>query len=316
MANELRVPFPAVNTIYAVIRNRAGQVWYPTGETFEDWGTGSRNAEDYAIVLTEKTGGYYVGDFPTEIPSGDYIREFHNQLGSVPADTDFPIAAVDIAWTGIAEEVAAVAEVGATDICNLALIRCGVPEADLMTSFYDGSKHSNLCNKVYPEARRRASALWEWNEGTKYADLGAALSGDSLPEMADWDYAFNLPSDCLGFIAQVDQDAHNEKYEYELKDGKLLTNELTNSDGDSAYIHYINEEKTVTVFKVWFRYVVALCVAIDLSVSLAGKDRLNLKESLQAELYEFVLPICKSLNQSEKYHDDEGSYSWLDARIS
>jgi hypothetical protein len=63
MSNEIHINCASGNTIYAVIRNTAGQVWNPLADTFEDWGTNGHNADDYDLALTDKGGSRYVASF-------------------------------------------------------------------------------------------------------------------------------------------------------------------------------------------------------------------------------------------------------------
>jgi uncharacterized phiE125 gp8 family phage protein len=111
MANEIRQDFPAGYTLYAIIRNIAGEVWYPTGEAFEAWGTGGRTAADYDIALTYKAVGKYIGDFDTNVDAGKYDVQVFRQVAGAPADTDPQIGTAQIPWTGSA--AVGVGEVGA-----------------------------------------------------------------------------------------------------------------------------------------------------------------------------------------------------------
>lgn len=111
MSDEIRQFYTAGNTLYAIIRNTAGQVWYPTGEVFEDWGTGGRAATDYDIPLTYTGVQEYIGDFDTNIDAGRYDVQVMRRVGGAPADTD-PFAGVtQITWSGSA--AVGVGEVGA-----------------------------------------------------------------------------------------------------------------------------------------------------------------------------------------------------------
>lgn len=40
MANEIHVNYASGNTLYTVVRNAVGDVWYVSGQVFETWGTG------------------------------------------------------------------------------------------------------------------------------------------------------------------------------------------------------------------------------------------------------------------------------------
>ena len=107
MANEIYANYSSGNTLYAVIRNRAGDVWYILGQVFEAWGTSGRDADDYDIALTDKDGARYVGDFPAAITSaGRYGVQVFLQAGANPADSDELLASREIVWSGKAEVTA------------------------------------------------------------------------------------------------------------------------------------------------------------------------------------------------------------------
>jgi hypothetical protein len=100
MANEIHANYASGNTLYAVIRNNGGDVWYVTGQIFEVWGTGDRTADDYDISLTNKGGSRYVGDFDNNIPAGRYSVQVFLQAGANPADGDTLVGSNEILWSG------------------------------------------------------------------------------------------------------------------------------------------------------------------------------------------------------------------------
>jgi hypothetical protein len=100
MANEIHVNYASGNTLYAVVRNAAGDVWYVAGQLFEAWGTSGRTANDYNIALTDKSGSQYVGSFDTNIAAGRYSIQVFLQAGANPADGDTFITGEEIVWSG------------------------------------------------------------------------------------------------------------------------------------------------------------------------------------------------------------------------
>lgn len=100
MANEIQVNYASGNTLYAVVRNGAADVWYIAGKVFEAWGTGSRTANDYDVGLTDKSGSRYVGSFDANIPAGRYCVQVFLQAGANPADGDTFVAGEEIVWSG------------------------------------------------------------------------------------------------------------------------------------------------------------------------------------------------------------------------
>ena len=100
MANEIHGNYATGNTLYAVVRNSVGDVWYVAGQSFEVWGTGSRTADDYDISLTDKGGSKYVGDFDSNISRGRYSVQTFLQAGANPADGDTLLSSDEIVWSG------------------------------------------------------------------------------------------------------------------------------------------------------------------------------------------------------------------------
>jgi hypothetical protein len=100
MANEIHADYASGNTLYAVVRNAAADVWYVAGQVFEAWGTGGRTADDYDISLTDKSGSRYVGSFDDNVPAGRYTVQVFRQAGANPANGDVLVASNEIVWSG------------------------------------------------------------------------------------------------------------------------------------------------------------------------------------------------------------------------
>jgi len=103
MANEIQADYAPSSTLYAVIRDRAGQVWCAAQQAFESWGANGHAADDYDIPLADKNGRRYVGDFDADVPAGSYCLQVFLQAGAGPADTDTLVSSRDIVWTGAGE---------------------------------------------------------------------------------------------------------------------------------------------------------------------------------------------------------------------
>lgn len=103
MAHEIQADCVSGSVLYAVIRNPAGQVWHPAGQTFEDWGMEGHVIDDYDITLTDKSGSRYVGSFDTDVPAGSYCIQVFRQIGANPADIDILVDSREILWTGTGE---------------------------------------------------------------------------------------------------------------------------------------------------------------------------------------------------------------------
>lgn len=107
MANEIHADYASGSVLYAVIRNRGGQVWCPATQVFESWGSGGHTADDYDITLTDKNGSRYVGSFDADVPPGSYSIQVFRQVGASPSDTDTLVCSREAIWTGTGELTAA-----------------------------------------------------------------------------------------------------------------------------------------------------------------------------------------------------------------
>ena len=100
MVNEIHVSLASGNTLYSIVRDKEGSVWYPDGQVFESWGTEGRDAEDYCLCLIDMSGSLYVGDFDNNVPPGRYIVQIFLQSGVDPADEDSVVENIEFLWSG------------------------------------------------------------------------------------------------------------------------------------------------------------------------------------------------------------------------
>ena len=171
--------------------------------------------------------------------------------------------------------------------------------------------------EIWPQVRKEVLCRAWWTSATKYADLGAEVD----VERANWKYAFNLPSDYLGKVMQLWQDYHSStKHKYistvdkEVVQGRLFTNTLTNSDGDSAYIKYVFDLDIVSKFDSLLTEAISNKWAAEMATRLradGGKRRAELLE----EYEKLVLDVADGIDASQTGDDDyKGAYSALDVR--
>jgi hypothetical protein len=109
MSNELHVNRFSALTVFACRFDSDGLVFLTDGSASEIWGTGARDASDYAVAMTEVgSSGHYVGDFDASgnIIAGIYPVAFYEQAGVSPADTDIPaVRDGEMDWDGTDGEV-------------------------------------------------------------------------------------------------------------------------------------------------------------------------------------------------------------------
>ena len=104
--NEIVHDDTTSSTLYTARFQLNGDVFLTNGATDEVWGTGGRDAGDYAVTVTEVgTSGHFVGNFDTSgnIAAGVYRVTVYKQDGGSPVDSDMSIARGEIYWDGTAE---------------------------------------------------------------------------------------------------------------------------------------------------------------------------------------------------------------------
>ena len=77
-----------------------------SGSASEPWGTGSRDADDYDVAMTEQgSSGHYTCQFDASgnIVAGIYRVCIYYQAGANPANSDIAIAQGEIYWDGTNE---------------------------------------------------------------------------------------------------------------------------------------------------------------------------------------------------------------------
>jgi len=318
MANDIWTVWATGATVYALIKNYDNEFWYPTGEVFETWGTGTRTSIDYAVPLTEVVAGLgdYSAEWPTGMSAGKYLTYIKLQAGDTPLITDLTIAGpAKKYWTGIytAEEP----ETNAVNICNRALAKLGGADDTItIETLGDGTRTSDLCDLLYTPSRKEVQIRGLWQEIMYYADLGdeSAFAG----EKADWLYAFDLPDECLHVTKQTNEQLHRMEYPFEVKQNVLFTNILSNTAGTSAYIEYIKNETDGNKFSEEQ----AVCIVTKLAAELAprivkGDWGFRRREEFLREFEELILPTARGTSQSQGYHNEaelESHYGWLGGR--
>ena len=308
MSSELRTSFTTGYNLYVLIWDFANnKIWYPAGEVFETWGTGSRSTSDYAITLSELASGigYYVGDWPSGMDAGNYDYVVKYRAGASPADSDETMSGpVKKYWSGVAVDVEE-PETNAVNICNRSLgILGGGEDTRVITALGDGTKTSDLCDLFYTPARKTVLTRLHPQECSYYADLGdeSSFSG----EKAEYKYVFDLPSGCLDVIRQIDEKYHKIEYDHKVKQSKLFTNALSNEDGDSAYIEYVKNETDGIVFSEETVRCISILLAADLAPRIiAGDWGWKRRVDLLEEFEKLTLPVAKGINRRQQYHENE-----------
>jgi len=128
------------------------------------------------------------------------------------------------------------------------------------------------------------------------------------PEVSGYMYAFDLPSDYLAMVRQKDEVIRvntriHREYQYKVIiniDGDgfiLLTNDLTNLGGDSAYIEYVIDQETYALFSAEFEEVIAQLLAAEIA-PVMGKNT-EFRQALLTEYQQLTIPEAKRAIQSQ-----------------
>lgn len=305
------------NNVYFILNDEDGDIAYSTTEVFEDYGTGSRTFNDYAISGTDSNANFYYADIPDWVAAGTYKYTGYKRVGAKPdRDADTIIKdSTPVIWTGTSEAETAVAELGAVDICNQALLYIGGAEGKtLLSSYLEDTPTAIKCRILYPQARNEVLVKVEPQCSLKFVDLGSTLSGSSLVGAGeDWDYQVALPSDCLIFLAQVSQENEKQKYACEVRQGNLLTNDYSNSDADGVFVKYLMKQTNAAKYPTMLVNAIAVLLAAKLTQVLDPKK----SRDFMALYLNEALPNAITENGVQIYDEnEEGEDSWLDARTA
>jgi len=209
-----------------------------------------------------------------------------------------------------------------TDLANLALGKIGgAGEANngnaFIASIADTDKVSSWCRFSLPRVRRKviielATAECPFRETIRFAGLGAAL--DTTPEIGGYGYAFNVPGDCLEVVSQFDETniaVRNHPTDYQTRtavkyqwetvanaegNGKiLLTNTLSNEDGDSAFIEYVIDITNVGAFSEGMIDAIAYLLASELCPVIGLGEEVSTR--MLGKYLEIAVPNAQKANQ-------------------
>lgn len=189
MAGEIQANYAAGKTLYALIRNRNGQIWDTGDSAFEAYVTASYAA--YAISLSQQgtASGFYVGSFPAAITAGVYSIVTKEQIGGAVAESDPTVAVGDLQWNGSATmPLADVATSGQVALFAPIRIARGnmvapfpfkmVSAADHITPFTSGVISGQISRDGGAFGALQSGAFTEIGKG--WYSLQALTSGDLL----------------------------------------------------------------------------------------------------------------------------------------
>lgn len=163
-----------------------------------------------------------------------------------------------------------------TDLLNDALSQFG---GAAITNISDGSINANHCLRLYPPLRDALLRLHHWN----FAMTWVQLAQDVTPPVAQWAYAYTLPSDCLKVVnyggsatavsslALIYPDSGIRVVtRYKIEGRKLVSNDGT------VYIQYLRRITNVDEWDPLFYQAVAAWLASKLCSAIAKDGKLSM----------------------------------------
>lgn len=181
-------------------------------------------------------------------------------------------------------------------ICNSALIKVG---ADLIIALTDDNKRAKICNHQYPIIRDEVLSAHPWNFAIERVEIAELLPAPTFGEYENW---FELPSDCLRVLNQIDADGLDW-----VKEGdKVLANTET------LKIRYIKRVTDTTLYSPTFTEVLATRLASDLAWSLSQNAEMS--DALLAR-YERMIRPARSYDAQEGSVKALKTSTWLNSRF-
>ena len=210
--------------------------------------------------------------------------------------------------------------VAETAIANLALGKVGgagdaIDGNAFITDINGADKVSSWMKLAFPRVRRRvivdcARLLTPFRSTIRFKDLGTELDADAVPEIGQYEHAFNLPGDCLQVVRQFDEnqmakramrgvsvaEVQWETVANSAGTGKiLLTNFFTNLDNTSAFIEYVIDTPKTGGFTEGMIDCIATLLAAEVT-PVIGRD-LETRFAMRQEYIQLALPYAQAENQ-------------------
>jgi len=184
--------------------------------------------------------------------------------------------------------------VSEVSICNQALGWLG---ANLITSFNDQTKESNICEANYAPIRDTVLEETSWSFAIKRVEL-AKLANAQI----GFGNAFQLPDDLITVIRAYKDERMSDRdvLDYVVEDGKILT------DNGAVFLKYVFKQTDTARFSPNFAQALAYRIAADLAVPLTTSAALQ-KQYLG--LYQLRL-IDASATDGQQSRNQEINVHW------
>lgn len=178
-------------------------------------------------------------------------------------------------------------------ICNRALIEIG---ANTIVSLSEDSEEARRCSVVYDECRQTILRDNPWNFATKQASLARL----STAPLFDFQYAYQLPSDCLRVMRTKDNSRHK------------IVGRTVHSDEESLYIEYIADIDDPNVYDGMFREALSLLIAYKLAYATTASTSMAQD---RYQVYLNALSRARGVDAQEGTPPSMRPTAWLRAHV-
>lgn len=196
------------------------------------------------------------------------------------------------------DEAVSFASKSEVKVANIALRGVGAARINSLT---EESEQARVISEIFAQIRDEVLRSHPWN----FAVDRAALTLLATAPAFEYDYQFQLPSNCLRVLGAYD--AAGETIEdYKIEGRKLLC------DDDEVYIKYIKRVTDANDFDANFVVIFATRLSAEIAFPLANSASLG-EEKLQ--MYYELLKMGKTIDAQESSSiEKQGEDDFLDAR--
>lgn len=186
--------------------------------------------------------------------------------------------------------------VSSVDICNRALLKIHARQISRLDPPED-TEESQACFTVYEQLRDEVLRAHPWNFAVKLATLNKLSDAPAF----DYQYAYQLPADCLR-VLKLKEENYRNRY-------KVIGDQL-HTDLDGVNIKYTKRETDTTLFDPLFVSALVTRIAQELCYALAGSSERTAQ--LEAE-YIRILREAKRRDGQEGTPDPVTAQTFVDS---
>ena len=184
-------------------------------------------------------------------------------------------------------------------ICNNALVKVG---ADRISSISQDTRSAILLNAIWDQVRDEVLRAHPWN----FAMKRAVLAPNSDAPDFGYDYAYDLPSDCLRVWSAKESDEESaSEINHSIEDSQILC------DYDAIYVRYIYRNEDPSAWDSLFASAMSCRLAQEISYALT--QSLPLRDSLKQE-YKLSLQDARTADGMEGTIDGLNADTWTLSR--